>query len=173
MRDEYLEEESTPKKKRSFAGILCRILGTLILLVAFGSTLPVIVPRFLGYEIYHIVSGSMEPTIPVGSAVYVKDVEPTEVQSGDIIAFMSEGSIVVHRVVVNYTFEAEFTTKGDANEIEDFSEIPYDHLIGVVKYHIPMLGQVLMILTSTMGRVLLVCFAACGALLNIIGGRLD
>ena len=41
-------------------GFLCTVL---ILLAA---------PRFIGLESYTVVSGSMEPEIPVGSAVYVK-----------------------------------------------------------------------------------------------------
>ena len=85
---------------------LCGVLGTLILLAVIAVSAPLTVPRLLGYEMFEIVSGSMEPTIPVGSVVYVKNVEPEKIESGDIIAFYKdEGDIVTHRVVTNYGFD--------------------------------------------------------------------
>ncbi|MBO6164302.1 MAG: signal peptidase I [Lachnospiraceae bacterium] len=169
---EEIRENSRKKKKTPMSAILCRIIGTLILLGVIAACIPVTAPRLFDYEIYHVVSGSMEPTIPVGSVVYVQAVEPGDVASGDIIAFTSGDSVIVHRVVENWTFEGNFTTKGDANEGEDLNEVPYEQLIGVVKYHIPILGQLLMVLTSRMGKLLMICLAACGALLNVIAGQL-
>ncbi len=52
---------------------LCNLLGTLILVLVIASCLPLTVPRLFGYEIYEVVSGSMEPEIPVGSVIYVAD----------------------------------------------------------------------------------------------------
>ena len=77
---------------------LCNIAGTLILLSVIASCLPVTVPRFMGYEIYNVVSGSMEPEIPVGSILYVKRAEPEEIIPGDVIAFRRDGSVITHRV---------------------------------------------------------------------------
>ena len=73
---------------------LCNIAGTLILLSVIASCLPVTVPRFMGYEIYNVVSGSMEPEIPVGSVIYVEEAVPEEVQEGDVIALWSNDSVV-------------------------------------------------------------------------------
>ena len=161
------------RRRKSFAGVLCRIFGMLILLVVIAACLPVTVPRYLNYEIYHVVSGSMEPAIPVGSVIYVQHTAPEDIAEGDIIAFMSGDSVVVHRVMTNHVVEGTFTTKGDANDGEDLNDIPYVQLIGKVVYHIPKLGQLLMILTSNVGRLSVICLAACGALLNIIAGRLN
>ena len=80
---------------------LCSIIGILILCSVIASCLPVTVPRLMGYEIYNVVSGSMEPEIPVGSVIYVKAAAPEEVREGDVIAFWSNGSVVAHRVVKN------------------------------------------------------------------------
>lgn len=150
---------------------LCSVIGTLMLLVVIAATIPLTIPNFMGYEIYNVVSGSMEPTIPIGSIIYVKEIDPVDVESGDIIAFEAGDSVIMHRVVDNKRVEGAFTTKGDANDGEDMNDVSYDSLIGIVVRHIPILGQLLILFGSTFGRICMVCFAACGALLNILGGR--
>ena len=45
---------------------LCNIVGTLILLSVIGVCLLMAAPRMMDFEIYNIVSGSMEPEIPIG-----------------------------------------------------------------------------------------------------------
>ena len=44
---------------------LCNIAGTLILLSVIASCLPVTVPRFMGYEIYNVVSGISGSMLPL------------------------------------------------------------------------------------------------------------
>jgi signal peptidase I len=150
---------------------LCNVIGTLMLLVVIAAAAPLTIPNFLGYDVYNVVSGSMEPTVPIGSIIYVKEIDPSEIESGDIIAFRGGDSIIMHRVVTNKVVEGTFVTKGDANEGEDMNDVPYDHLVGIVVRHIPILGQLLTLFGSTFGRICMVCFAACGALLNILGSR--
>lgn len=151
---------------------LCNLLGILILVFVILSCIPVTVPRFFGYEIFNVVSGSMEPEIPVGSLVYVESAPAKDILEGDVIAFQSGDSVITHRVMRNRNIEGEFVTKGDANETEDLNPVPHENLIGRVKYHFPMAGNLVVIYTSTMGKVYVICFAACGAMLNILAGRL-
>ena len=165
---------NVPKKKPGlliYVPAFCSLIGTLMLLVVIAAALPLTVPNFMGYDVYNVVSGSMEPTIPIGSIIYVKDTDPADIKSGDIIAFKSGDSVIMHRVKENKVVEGTFVTKGDANEAEDMNNVPYDDLIGIVVRHIPILGQLLILCGSTFGRICMVCFAACGALLNILGGR--
>lgn len=151
---------------------LCNIAGILMLLFVLISCVPVAVTRVTGHKVYHVVSGSMEPEIPVGSAVYVETVEPGKIETDDVIAFHSGGSVVVHRVVENRVSRGEFVTKGDANAAEDLYAAGYENLIGRVYRHIPMLGRLLFLYTSAQGKVCAICFAGCGALLNLVAGRL-
>jgi hypothetical protein len=72
---------------------------------------------------------------------------------------------------MNKITEGSLVTKGDANDGEDLSEVPYSNLIGIVARHVPILGQVLILFGSSFGRICMICFAACGALLNILSGR--
>lgn len=149
----------------------CSLIGMLMLLTVIAAAAPLTIPRYMGYEIFNVVSGSMEPEIPVGSVIYVKATDPVDVKKGDIIAFENGDSVVMHRVVDNKQVEGTFVTKGDANAIEDLAEIPYASLIGIVVRHIPILGQVLILFGSLFGRICMISFAACGAILNILGGR--
>lgn len=151
---------------------LCNIAGTLILAAVILSCLPLTIPRLMGYEIYNVVSGSMEPEIPVGSVVYVGKTAPENIAENDVIAFVSGLSVITHRVVVNNLVEGEFVTKGDANAGEDFNTVPYAHLVGRVEYHFPVLGHLMALYTGTVGKLYAVCFAACGAMLNMLAGRM-
>ncbi|MCI8513295.1 MAG: signal peptidase I [Lachnospiraceae bacterium] len=157
---------------RNWLSTLCHLLGILILACVILSCLPVTIPRYMGYEIYHVVSGSMEPEIPVGSILYVEEVRADEVQAEDVIAFQSGDSVITHRVVKNRLVEGEFVTKGDANAAEDLKTVPYGSLIGRVKYHFPVLGKLMVLYTSAIGKVYVIGFAACGALLNLLAGRI-
>ena len=59
------------KKGGGFIPALCNIAGTCMLLAVIAASLAVTVPRFMGYGVYEVVSGSMEPEIPVHSVIYV------------------------------------------------------------------------------------------------------
>lgn len=163
---------SGARRSGAFLPALCNVLGTLILLAVIVSALPLAVPQWMGYSCYSVISGSMEPTIPVGSVIYVEPIEAIDVRSGDVIAFESGGSVVTHRVVENRYVEGKFITKGDANLREDFESTPYQALIGRVKRSIPYLGRFLTLYASPVGKAYALCFAACGLMFNLLAGRL-
>ena len=119
-----------------------------------------------------VISGSMEPEIPVGSIAYVKPVDPVTIEEGDIILYVTEGAEILHRVVSNHKLEGYLITKGDANEEEDIKEVRYASVRGLVEKHYPVVGQMMMILANTLGKVLLLCLALCGVLLNVLAGRM-
>lgn len=157
---------------KRLAAALCNILGILILVAVIGSSLLLTVPKVFGYEIYNVVSGSMEPEIPVGSLIFVAPVQPESVIEGEIIAFESGDSVVTHRVVENKKLEGELITKGDANEGEDINPVPYAGVIGRAERHVPYMGEYMVIYTTNVGKVYMICFAACGAMMNILAGRI-
>ncbi len=160
------------KKGGMFIPALCNVIGTLLIIAVIATSIPLAVPALLGYEIYNVTSGSMEPELPVGSVIYVEHVKPESVQPGDIIAFYVDATVVTHRVVENRFVEGEFVTKGDANEMEDFSNARYRDLVGVVKYHFPYLGNYLMIYSNPITKIYLMVLAFCGVMFNILAGRM-
>ena len=55
------------RQKKSPVAAVCSVLGTLLLIIIVAAYLPITIPRAFGYEIYTVISGSMEPAIPTGS----------------------------------------------------------------------------------------------------------
>lgn len=104
--------------------------------------------RLVGLQPYVVLSGSMEPEYHVGSLIYVKDVDYTQLQAGDVITFMlNEKTVATHRIVEVIPDETEpgvvrYRTKGDANDVEDGSLIHFRNVIGSPVFTIPYLGYV-------------------------------
>lgn len=156
-------------------GKLLSFIGTLLLIVAIAACLGLTVPRFAGIEQYVVVSGSMEPAVPVGSMVYSGQTDPSTLEAGDIIVFGSTdgGSVpVTHRVVENRIAEGEVITKGDANPENDLNPVPYSDILGKVQLHIPMLGYIAAPLASIAGKVAMGCVIIAAYLLTVVGGNL-
>ena len=100
--------------------------------------------RLIGYRVYSVISGSMEPELSVGDLLYVRPVDPTEIEVGDDISFVLNEDLVVatHRVVRIDAEKQHIYTKGIANEIEDSDPVHFKNVIGVVDFNIPLLGYV-------------------------------
>lgn len=98
--------------------------------------------RLIGITPYAVLSGSMEPTYPVGSMIYVKAADPESVEVGDPITFyLDEGLIATHRVIEVNEGERCFRTKGDANNSADGAPVAYEDLIGKPMFCVPQLGN--------------------------------
>ena len=151
---------------------LCNVLGFLILAAVIAVCIPLSAPQLLPFEVYHVLSGSMEPSIPVGSAVLVFEAAPEDIQPGDVIAFNREGEVVIHRVTENRFVVGQLITKGDANAEEDINPVPYADLIGRVGRHVPALGELLERAVSPVGKLYLLAVAFCGVLFHVVAGRL-
>ncbi|RLI81357.1 MAG: signal peptidase I, partial [Archaeoglobales archaeon] len=63
------------------------------------------------------ISGSMRPTIDVGDLLIMVKVPAEKITPGDIIQYVTERGMVVHRVIA--IERGYFITKGDANEAPD------------------------------------------------------
>ena len=125
--------------KKIWSVVSSVLIGIVVLAAVFllGS-------RLVGFRIFNIVSGSMEPTYSVGDLIYVKEVDPATVRPGDVITFVLNEDLVVatHRVTRIDAEKQHFYTKGDANETEDGSPVHFKNLIGVPQFAIPGLGYV-------------------------------
>ena len=119
----------------------------LVLMVAILAVL-LVGTRFIGLMPFTVLSGSREPVYSTGDLIYVKEVDPFELEEGTIITFMlSEDTIATHRIV-EVVPDAEddtvirFKTKGDANESEDGGLVHYKNVIGAPIFSVPKLGYV-------------------------------
>lgn len=100
--------------------------------------------RLVGYQVFNVISGSMEPEYSVGDLLYVKKINPNDIKVGTPITFVLNEDLVVatHRVVEIDADNQYFYTKGDANETVDSAPVHFNNVIGVPKFSIPLLGYV-------------------------------
>lgn len=151
------ETDATKAQGPPSSGWARRLLSVMLslLLVVLCAVLvaTVVYPKVRGYVPLTILSGSMEPTYPVGSQVFVDPVESAaeakeQVAVGSVITFMprpDDSTLVTHRVIsVAYDTEGSpvYTTQGDANNTQDETRIGPEQLRGVVRYHVPWVGYV-------------------------------
>lgn len=154
---------------------ICSIFGLLLLLLVVVLCLPLTVPRLMGYELYAIVSGSMEPAIPVGSVVYARQVNPGEIEAGDVVVFYGghdASAVITHRTVENHEAEQELLTKGDANAGNDVLPVAYRNVIGRVELAVPFLGILLPLVKDISGKLYLAGILGAGVLFRVLGSRL-
>ena len=172
----------TSDKHSNAASIISRIF-TILLCIIFGFTLlcnvfilfqtmhnPTEPPELFGTTPMVVLSGSMsgdaEDHIEAGDMILIKKVNPYDLTVGDVIAFKSGESIITHRIVEIATSDDDeiisFTTKGDANNTEDITPVASEHVIGIVKSRIPLIGNIVIFMHKPLGMIL---FVVCPLLL--------
>jgi signal peptidase I len=115
------------------------------LLLAFIITAFTVVTSYtdllFGIRSYTVLTGSMDPTIPVGSIIY--NLKNLGYNVGDVVTFKTGKDILVtHRIVeVMSNGEVMYLTKGDANSVPDSSYITADKIIGKTYLSIPFIGR--------------------------------
>ena len=143
---------------------ICNILSTLVLLVLLAAAAVLLVPMLLGYKEMAVLSGSMEPTIPVGSLVYVKPVEATDLAVGDVCTYyLTDGeTFVTHRVMSIDSENQTLVTQGDANDTAD-GDIQFSQVYGKAEFHLPYLGLAIQNI-----RTPVVIMTICGVVMLVI-----
>ncbi len=165
--------EEEQRRRKAGAGLFLT-LGILLFSMAVLASLVMVVPAVMHVKSYAVASGSMEPTMPVGSLVLVRKVDPKNLKAGDIIVFggaRSDGENVTHRVVENNQEQKQLTTKGDANEVQDLNPVTYDQVVGRVIWHVPKAGTAVMYMQSWYGKTVIVAVLIAGFVLVEAGLR--
>lgn len=138
-------------------------------LALLASLLTVAATNLLGYNNYVIYSGSMEPTVKVGSLLLTRPADVEDLQVGDVITYRSPGNhtTLTHRIVSIRQQDGQrvFTTKGDASLEPDPREIILRGQVSKMAFDIPYLGYVVDFAKSTQGVVLLLLVPAAGLVL--------
>ena len=101
-----------------------------------------------GFRPVAVYSGSMRPTLAVGSLAVDRVVDARTVRVGDVITFddpVVRGRLVTHRVVkvVPTKHGLAYLTKGDANDARDPWAIKLTDRVGKVAFDVPIAGYVL------------------------------
>ncbi len=125
------------KKLVRTATTILLIVCTLFCFVVVASSAVKRDVSIFGYRLFYVVTGSMEPTLPIGSMLVVKSQDTYEV--GDIITFYSRDESIkgypnTHRIVKIFEEYGRtvYITQGDANNIQD-TPVYGEDIIGAVR----------------------------------------
>ena len=137
------------------AAAIALILVSVFVLLSVVLTPAGQVPQVLGYSVFRVMTGSMEPEIREDSLLVVKKTPPEDIVPGDVISFFSpdpmlEGAVNTHRVVriEKENGRTQFITKGDANVIEDTYPTDASALVGRVVFKSYGLGKAVSLLSN-------------------------
>lgn len=119
----------------------------------------------MGGRALAIRSGSMGPTIGVGSMVVALRQDPAGLHVGDVVAIeLPAGTVLTHRIdeIVQQDDRRMFRLKGDANPAPDPTLVTQDQLVGKVVVAAPGLGYLLAMMSTPVGALALI----------LVGGQL-
>ena len=140
--------------------------------VAIGLMAIVTLPSLFGYQSLTVVSGSMQPTLGIGSVVIDEVISPLDARPGDIVTFQDplHPRQLTHRLqrmrVEGDT--AYMVTLGDANDAPERWTVKTDGRIGRVVAHLPKVGYVRAALATRHARLgVMAAVLALGAFLLI------
>lgn len=136
------------------------IISTAITILLVVIVVFLIVSKlFFGIEVNAVITGSMEPDLPVGSLIIVKPAGYEDINIGDDITFSrGESSVLVtHRVIQKSDETKEIITQGIANNTAD-SPISYADIKGKVIFSIPLIGYAIIFVNTLFGKV--ICITA-------------
>jgi len=137
------------------------VAGAVVTLVAGYAVL-----LAAGFKPVAVYSGSMRPTLGIGSLAVDRVVDAHTVRVGDVITFNDpyvKGRLVTHRVaqIVPTQHGPAYRTKGDANAARDPWAIRLTDHVGRVAFDVPLAGYVLYYAhTREVRGALLAVFAA-------------
>lgn len=133
MKQELLEEEDRQaavtsrgrSQKVKVAKVVETCIFALVVLILSFVLISVLsakengkTPQILGYQLYKIETGSMEPTLRVGALILSqKPKDASDLKTDDIITFISsKGKTITHRIIDVQTEKdgsIQYQTKGD------------------------------------------------------------
>ena len=145
--------------------ILITILLVLAVSLCFYAAVQVMSNGYVnlgGFMMFRVVTGSMEPTIPVGGLLLARQVKIESIQLHDIVCFRTQASQILGKIVTHRVVGIEQTqfgtvlleTMGDANLVSDGHYVDQTNLIGKVIWHTKngsILAGVVSLFTSKIG----------------------
>ena len=119
--------------------------------------------KIFGYRCYIVLSDSMSATdFDAGDLVLVKEVDPTTLQEGDIIAYQSQnsenyGATVTHKIRSKTTDRhgnPGFITYGTTTDKNDETVVTYPFILGKYQAKLPKMGTFFQFLKTPQGYII-------------------
>lgn len=161
--------------KKIFSKVINAILVLIILAAAGVMVLSGINSRngkatmVFGYGFMAVQTGSMTPEYPVGSVIIIKKTDPSKLEVNDVITFYSSnptlGNMIVTHRIMEVTDDGDgtysYTTKGDANAINDEYKAESERIIGKVLAKSPFMEKLINIRQNPTTFLLVVMLPLC------------
>lgn len=114
----------------------------------------------MGVRSFTVLSGSMEPTLPVGSIIYT--LRQRSYDLGDVISVNMGGTTLTHRITqtIQKNGQVYYQLKGDANKNADAKLVEDFEVVGKQVVAIPFVGRAAAFLRTPIGFVSLVVLPA-------------
>ncbi len=135
---------------------VANILSTLIIVLLVIALTAVLISKLVfGIEMKAVLTGSMEPELPVGSLLIISPTEYDKVEVGDDITFVRDEklTLVTHRVIQKDDETQKITTQGIANNTPD-KPTSFENVVGKVVFHIPLVGYFVIWTSTVKGKVI-------------------
>jgi signal peptidase len=139
-----------------FARRAVGVIGIALLVVLIAVSVLSRIAPLTGRDLFIIVGGSMEPSIPIGSLVITTRTDAMTVAIGDVVTIRADNGVVVtHRVsrLVDLPEGRFFELKGDANEDPDGGLVPARAIVGAAEQFVPYAGYASQFLSTLAGVV--------------------
>lgn len=123
----------------------------------------------LGYKMLIVLSDSMsKTTFSAGDLIFVKHIEPTSLEVGDIVSYYSRnednyGEIITHKI--RKKEKNGYVTYGTTTNVDDSLLVTYDMVYGKYQFSIPKVGKAIYFLKSKNGFMCLVFIPLIGVIL--------
>lgn len=167
---EDLEIQESPLRRR--VNVLITVLLILAVLLCLFVVIQVLGKGYVniaGYSLFRVVTGSMEPTIPVGSLLVSKQVEMDTVQVSDIICFQAQNSTILGKMMTHRVVDVlngadgsvMFETRGDANLASDGYLVTQTNFVGKVIWYTganSVLSEIFSFFTNKVGFLACIVF---------------
>ncbi len=118
--------------------------------------------NIFGFRCYTVLSDSMSATdFDAGDLVLVKEVDPTTLKEGDIIAYQSQnsenyGATVTHKIRAKTTDangNPGFITYGTTTGVDDETVVTYPFILGKYQLALPKVGTFFQFLKTPQGYI--------------------
>lgn len=137
---------------------VCMMIFTVVSVLTFDRA----DRNLFGYKAFIVLSDSMSKTdFDAGDLVLVKEVDPSTLKEGDIIAYSSQseenyGATVTHkirRLTTDANGNPGFVTYGTTTDTDDETVVTYPFVLGKYQKHIPKVGTFFRFLKTTPGYI--------------------
>ena len=137
---------------------ICIMLFTVVSVLTFNRT----DRQLFGYRAFIVLSDSMSATdFSAGDLVLTRDVDPSTLQPGDIIAFTSTntesyGQVVTHKIrslTTTGSGEPGFITYGTTTDTNDENIVTYSFVLGKYQTRLSGVGKFFQFLKTTPGYI--------------------